>query len=542
MTLDVGAPTRTLDLTSILADLPEPRLLDTILPTLSRAESLRLQRAPSEAQLHSPIISPDQIPISHQLAAGHFLSEVILNPKPVTLADIATVKSKVRFTNEVPASGAIPAGTVPGSHYEGHLWLRDHSIVAQVCSQIPDPVHSALGAKAMRHIAALYSVPEQRGKWTSFLFHHDPFQKYADAHVLEYPPIFLDIDNRGRLVSSQRVWCQSQLDAIGAWHWSTFKMANEGKLDLPRLNSGLTRFINRENDQESLFTVSLRVLNRIRYWDQKDHGFWEAHRLFRRASSVGAVLSGLHQAHEFFTKHGWNVLERPGACFSAQTEVEDAIAKGTDALATRIFRDGSAAIETEDIRSDSVLAVLLALYDPKLTRQQADSILKMIYERDAQGGFRRMGEVGFSRWDKDPYLGSDHPYFESPDNVWSDNSHPGFREAQWTLMDPLLAAHHFQRYIDSHGGDAHSYLLADRHFKRAVAHISSGDESFLKMDGSRVGIPAGRLTEAFWLDTREARWRANENTPLLMAEAMFALMLSRAKQGAYIYEALARAA
>lgn len=538
MTLAVGSPTRTLDLTSILPELPGTGGIDEILPTLKRPDI----SAGSTPERAISIINPEDIPVSRQRADGHFLSAVISSPHPVTLADIAAVRSKVRFTNQVPASGAIPAGTIPGSHYEGHLWVRDLSIVAHACSQIPDSAHQALGAKAMRHIASVYSVPIQRGKWTSFLFNPDPHAKYAGAHVLEYPPIFLDIDSKGKAVPSQRDWCQSQLDAIGAWHWATFRMANDGLLDLPRLNSGLTRFINRENEHESLFAVSLRVMNRIRFWDQSDHGIWEAHKLFRRASSVGAVLSGLHQAHQFFTQHGWGALNGPGQVFTAQTEVEDAIAKGTDALATRIFTDGRPAMESEEIKSDSALAVLLALYDPKLTAGQADSILRMLYERDGQGKFRRMGEVGFSRWDGDPYLGSDHATFESEDGVWSDSSHPNFREAQWTLMDPLLASFHFERYIDSNGADLNSYLLADRHFKRAVAHITSGNEEYTKRTEKVVTIMPGRLPEAFWLDTKQDTWRANENTPLLMAEAMFALMLARGKKAAQVYEALAKAA
>jgi hypothetical protein len=172
---------------------------------------------------------------------------------------------------------------------------------------------------------------------------------------------------------------------------------------------------------------------------------------------------------------------------------------------------------------------LLFPFDPGLSALQQRGILKVLY-RD------RLGPVGFSRRDHDEYVGQD--YAHNPNNpIFVDPNLSGYRPAEWTLFDPLLGAYFYQRFIDSKGLDLESLKLADRHLKRSISQVTSREDTYWKACEQRmVVVPALRIPEAYWWDSQAGRWRPNENSPLLMAEAACALMLERGLQAAALFE------
>jgi hypothetical protein len=176
------------------------------------------------------------------------------------------------------------------------------------------------------------------------------------------------------------------------------------------------------------------------------------------------------------------------------------------------------------------MILLLYPFDCNLKVERQNTILRTVY--------RNMGAHGFRRWDVDLETGPDlyvgQEYFlnrDPRDKGEFAKNRDGFRPAEWTLFDPLLAAYFYRRFIQSNGGDHESLLYADRHLKRSLSFITPTTHAlFVEGKGRMYEIPAGILPEAFAWDSVRGEWRPNHNSPLLIAQAALGLAFERAHE------------
>ena len=233
----------------------------------------------------------------------------------------------------------------------------------------------------------------------------------------------------------------------------------------------------------------------------------------------------------YFEKFGQDSLNfyKSDDARSLTEEIDIALIEANKVLEFRIPLSGEYAIETESFQSDSALSFLLYPFNPGLTTKQEKAIINTLYTN-------RMGVVGFSRRDHDEYLGQDYIY-NSKDACFCDPGQPFYRAAQWTMFDPLIAAYYYQKFLDSNAMDKESFAFADRHLKRTLLSITKSKDSYRKAYcGNTVNIPSNRIPEAYFFDSILGKWRANHNTPLLMAEAAFAFMADRAASAIKLWE------
>ena len=487
-----------------------------------KANAYQMEKRVSNHKISSPL----HIPLHEPFIPRHQFSKYIKKQAPINTRELSDILKKINFSVYLYESGAIPAAFNPATDYSEHSWTRDTAIIAYAMALSN---HTEESKKAIQSLAVFYGRKEQRDRFISFHYDNDPYAKYRFGHPTnELPHIRARIDQDGKMTESAVDWSHSQLDAIGMWLFSTFKMANLGVINLSELDNFLNTDINPDNALDSIFTVGLKFMNRIKFWQQHDHGPWEDRLEPSRASSVGIGIAALKEVLTYFEKFGLNSLkiyEPEKLIQEIQTSCNEAI----KVFELRIPRNGTYAVETDAFPSDSALAFLLYPFNPGLNYRQEKAILNTLYDK-------RMGVVGFSRRDEDEYLGQDYIYSTSHP-CFCDPSQPFYRAAQWTMFDPLIAAYYYQRFVDSNALDVESYLFADRHLKRTLLSITKAKDSYRKaFSGSTVNTLSNRIPEAYFYDSMLLKWRPNENTPLLMAEASFAFMIDRAEQASRLWD------
>lgn len=474
-------------------------------------------------------ISPLDLPLYLPMAVRHPFSKYIRKSDFVSSSDLNSILRDLSLAFQLYESGAIPAAVNSATDYSQHSWTRDTAIVAY-CLALTN--HLTESYQAISSLAVFYGRREQRDRFISFHYHENPYEKYRFGNpTLELPHIRARIDESGRMTESDQDWSHSQLDAIGMWLFVTFRLANNGLLDIKALDTEITTGINPDNELDSIFCVALKFLDRIRFWHQHDHGPWEDRLEPSRASSVGIGIAALKEAIQYFESdrapkiNFYQSEQSPPFC----EQLYSALKEAGVVLEARLPRTGAYALETEAYPADSALSFLLYPFNPGLNLQQEQAILRALYKN-------RMGEIGFTRRDSDEYVGQDYIY-RKDHPVYCDPDQPLYRAAQWTLFDPLIAAYYYNRYIRSNALDTESYAFANRHLKRSLLQITKSKDSYRKAyDGRNVSIPKGRVPEAYFFDSRRNKWRANENSPLLMAEAAFAMMIERAGEATKLWE------
>ena len=474
-------------------------------------------------------ITPEQVPLHAPFIKRHPFSKYIRKHSALNSKDLSEIIAELNFSMYVHASGAIPAAINPATDYSQHSWTRDTAIIAYAMAVTN---HRHESNKALGSLAVFYARKEQRDRFISFHYHEDPHAKYRYGDpTSELPHIRAKIDENGAMIESDQHWSHSQLDAIGMWLFVTFKLANLGLLDLQTMDEELNVNVNTDNALDSIFSVALKFMYRIKFWHQHDHGPWEDHLAPSRASSVGIGIAAFKEAKKFFEKNKNEMIavyEAPEGP-SLIAEINEVIEKASKVLEFRLPKDGSYAIETETFPADSALSFLLFPFNPDLNLQQEKAILSALYRE-------RMGELGFSRRDRDEYVGKDYIYnMEHP--CYCDPEEAFYRAAQWTLFDPLIAAYYYQRFINSSALDKKSFIFADRHLRRSLLAVTKSKDTYRKVySGNKVIVPKGRLPEAYFYDSKLDKWRPNENSPLLMAEAALAMALERAAEACKIWD------
>ncbi len=487
---------------------------------------------------------------SQDFISGHPLEHLILKPLGVHFvpSELKQVVDSLDFKLGLYDTGTIPASTNPKSSYSEFAWTRDmaNKVLAMIEMDCIDEAKKVIYA-----LARFNNEKEQRNVFYGLHLHesgkpnpHDKYQLDTNSH----PHIRAAIDANGLMVRSQQPWGHNQLDAIGAWLYVTFYLANKlsNKKDpnydpkfLKELDTWLTNTVNKYNGIDSIFSLTFKALNRIECWNNFDVGPWEDIYGYKRASSIGICLKAAQEAKKYFDNNNWNAINIHDVN-SFKLELTHLTENCSKALEERIPNDGSEVKEIDRFPSDAALTLLLEPFNPGLSEVQEQAILKTLYEH-------RMGVVGFTRRDEDDYVGMDYPYNIKSKGIFSDLSNPHHKAAEWTLFDPLLATFYYKKfnkkYNESKIIDNDILLLAELHLKRTITQITKEEDSYIKRheDSNRIkeekiSVPHLVLPEAYWFDSTQNKWRPNENSPLLWSEANFILMMKEALKAAYIME------
>ncbi len=520
-------------------------------PTRSTFRHL-LYTTPTYKSFHHLLQKSAQTEFQHFIK-NHPFQSLILKPLGSHFAqnELNRIIDSISFELSLYPTGTIPASTNPNSSYSRFAWTRDMANKAFAMIEA-DCIDEA--AKVLYSLGRFNNESSQRSQLVSFhLAKHqsEPRERYR-LDTNSHPHIRAAINHEGLMVRSEQGWGHNQLDALGAWLFVTFYLANSladtnnpkhNPQFLNELDTWLTRSVNNENSIDSIFSVALKTLNRIECWNNFDVGPWEDIYAYKRASSIGICLSAAKEAKKYFTENGYNSINIYDQ-HSFKLELDNLIKNCTKALEERIPHDGREAIECNGFPSDAALTFLLYPYNPGLSEAQEQAILTTLYEN-------RLGTVGFTRRERDDYVGMDYPYNLKSKGIFSELSHHGHKAAEWTLFDPLLATFYYKKFNDKYYSsgiiDEDILSLAELHLRRVLAQVTKEEDSYIKRYESSNGIKEEKITvaplvlpEAYWFDSRQNKWRPNENSPLLWSEANFILMMKEASIATNTWGKLAR--
>ena len=475
------------------------------------------------------------------LVPGHPLQAFIEKPSLLDLGDIQQISHILQDSigAVLLGRGAIPAAMNAATHYSVRSWTRDAAMVALALRR---DGKGEVAEEVLWRFLEFYGNQSQRSKFDHYHFSPDPIGDYAkkDTAGKPHPHAMMEIGPEGKLAESTAPWGHEQLDTIGWFLFLAFRLANEHGTDLVKLDQRVSNDVNAFNKDESILTLTLKFLHRIAAWKQAGRGPWEDILQQSRATELALLLAGVDEAHAYFSQHpkGWAALPvmydaSPIAAqvLRFQTEHGELRRELQAALSQRVpdLPDGRA-VECSDpaLALDSAMLWMTYPIEIGLTTHQERAVLRTVY-----GNYQ---EIGFRRRPRDGYVGQDYALGTNP-HPWpgpdfADVHAKDYREAQWTLFDPLIAGHCARRYVTDGCRDERLLLRAERHLRRTLAMITSQDTEF---DWDRKGagetihvrIPKLTLPEAYWYNTQTGRWLPNHNSPLLMANAAFSLGLLR---------------
>lgn len=505
-----------------------------------RAEPLRRPFQPRFVELGLPDLK--HIPFSEQLVSNHPLKDFICKERPLNGEDLELILKHPSLDLFLVGfnSGAVTAalqqklmeGPRQGSHdYMSNMWARDGIIVATALNRAG---FTSEAFQIVRRVWAFAGTEPQRSKFTQY--HMGEPGQAAERFRKENsgPHIKVSVGPDGEIRPCDHEWGHQQLDAIGAMLWAPYRFANQAaKNDSLRPTFDLRGLDPIAGASDSILPAAIKMLRGIEAHNTMDFGPWEDIRQWRRATSVGIILAALHEARLFHDREGWNYLSAEyrnvpdGDAFRA--DLMDTLYKCLNTVLARIPEHGFAT-ECDRRPHDSAMTLLLYPFDCNLKVERQNTILRTVY--------LNMGETGFRRWHEaceegpDLYVGQDYFYNSDPrDKGEFAKGVDGFRAAEWTLFDPLLAAYYYRRFIKSGGADREAFAYGDRHLKRTLSFITKEPHVLdVVGKGERYEIPAGILPEAFAWDSRRGEWRPNHNSPLLMAQAALGLAFERARE------------
>lgn len=494
---------------------------------------------PRFVELGLPSLS--SIPLSPQLVEGHPLRSFITQSAPISASDLSQILthpsldlSLVGF-NSGTVTAAVHEQLMHGERgeaedYSRNMWARDGIITATALNRAGYADHAH---KIVKNLWQFAGGPHHRGKILQFHWGGVEFSRHLFLEGNNGPHIKYSVNQSGHLEWCNHDWGHQQLDALGAMIWAPYRFANKRGGIGPHTRLDLRLLDPMPDQRDSILPAAIKMLHGVQAHDTMDYGPWEDIREWRRASSVGIVLAALNEARIFHEREGWDYLpveyhgKQDGAAFHDQLEAT--LYNCLRTVQDRVPTEGEA-VESDRRPHDSALLFLLYPFDCNLKLERQNSILRSVY--------RNMGEAGFKRWDwdrdegPDRYVGQD--YFnngDSRDKGEFAKVQEGFRPAEWSLFDPLLAAYFYRRFVHSGGTDYESLLYGDRHLKRTLSYITKESHSlFVAGKGLEYTIPRGILPEAFAWDSSRHEWRPNHNSPLLMAQAALGLAFERARE------------
>jgi len=499
--------------------------------------------------------------------ASHPFKNLITKPDTeyITTSELTEILRKVKFELACYDTGAMPASTNPSSSYSKFAWTRD------MANKTMSMIEAGCINEAKRIVygmASFYNLPENRELIKKYVANKSSAKiAYRLGHY-GHVPIRAQISSNGEMVNSNHPWAHNQLDAIGAWLYVTFYLANtlsdnshqnHDQDFLKNLDHHLST-VNGDNSNESIFSLTFSMLHNIECWDNYDVGPWEDVYAHKRASSVGICLAAAKQAKQHLQVNNWNNI-RISDTERFKHELQNLMHHSGLAIEDRIPRDGIRnAVECDEFKSDAALTFLLYPYNPGLDYSQELAILRTIYGH-------RLGTAGITRRDKDIYVGADYPYNIDGQGIYANEYVQDYKAAQWAIFDPLLACFFFKKFATNLKNgfmDSESFKLGQVHLKRSLSQVTKNSDVYLKRYYLKDPIDYKQLEresheciyeelvkvsqfscpEAYWYDNhfidpnthRKGKWRPNENSPLLWTEANFALMIKEAMIATHLME------
>jgi hypothetical protein len=428
---------------------------------------------------------------------------------------------------ETYPTGVAAAG--PSATYQ-KAWTRDLSILA--CALMRTG-HLDLGGKLLTELGRFYAETEQRDRMASFLFSPDPIGRYTSRQDLPFIRAAIDpdhgkmvrFDTRNGIHEDTAHWPHAQLDAIGMWLFTTFRMSGQGNFDLKVLDLELDS-VNPHDQTESIFIVGLKFLHKIQFWNQIDLGPWEDFERQQRATSIAQCVAAFREAKKFFETYGYNQLVSTESSDTLKAILEDGIHQGLNVLREKRITETGLAHECRNSLGHRVIdsGLILTLYpiDPGFSALEEISILNSVYQL--------MRPLGFIRYPEDEYVGMDYisspkPYCMSVTDV------PNYMEAQWPLFDGTLAAYYFRKYCELESPSQDLFRRGQDHLKRILAAVTPIDETVGDPTSNNTfSVKAGSLPEAYFWDSTVGRMRPNHNSPLVWTKATLALAIERFKE------------
>lgn len=497
----------------------------------------------SFAALGLPALS--SLVFSEQLVSGHPLEQFTRNEAPFTLADINRLLSHPSIDLSIVGfhSGSVTAAVNQdvmeynkgeAQDYSRNMWARDSIITAVALNR------AGFSDKADRIVQNLWGFAgsePHRFKILQFHWGSPEERRRLFIEGNNGPHIKFSVGKNGELQTCNHDWGHQQLDALGAMLWAPYRFANSRHATaLPGaqgMGFDLRRLDPLPHASDSILPATVKMFFGAGIDNTLDYGPWEDIREWRRATSVGIALAALHEAKVFHEREGWAYLpveydgKQNGAMFRDQLEM--ILHKCEETIRDRVPTHGFAS-ECDRRPCDSALTLLLYPFDCRISIEQQNTILRTVY--------RNVGEAGIRRWDidvhdgQDRYVGQDFFYNGYPaDKGEFSKAVNGFKPAEWTLFDPLLAAYFYRRFIESDAQDYEAFRYADRHLKRSLSFITPlSHELYVEGKNRSYMIPPGILPEAHSWDSRRGEWRPNHNSPLIMAQAALALAFERAKE------------
>lgn len=274
-------------------------------------------------------------------------------------------------------------------------------------------------------------------------------------------------------------WANAQNDALGYSLQFIGAAVKSGNLEIS------------DEDKVVLDTVVF-YLDAVKYWQDAESGHWEEIKKVN-ASSIGTVIAGLQAVHD--------IVSDPNV-------VMELIKTGRAAL-NSILPDESKTPGMERL-FDSALVFLV---EPQgvVTDEMAATIIAGTEQN-------LMGEHGFRRYNGDSYWGPDYREhfllgdraadFSDPKDMAQRDQYlyPG-GEAQWTFIDPMVAAYYSRRYQKT--GNSEDAQKAQTFMARSLSCIITHQ----KDGGERVW----RLPELFFIE--KGIWVPNDHLGLLWGQA-----------------------
>ena len=270
-------------------------------------------------------------------------------------------------------------------------------------------------------------------------------------------------------------WANAQNDALG---YALQFIGKVAKLDVIDVDRGL-------------INVLVSYLETVRYWEDADSGHWEEIKKVN-ASSIGTVVAGLRAIR---------------SVTADETKITALIERGNEAL------NAILPFESKTPRYERAYdSALVFLVEPQSV--VSDEMAEKIIIQTEQN---LMGEHGFRRYENDSYWGPDYREhfqvgsrtedFSKPENMALRNRYltPG-NEAQWTLIDPLMAIYYARQYQKQ--AKPEDARQAKRFIARSLKSIVTHEKE---------GVIVWRIPELFFLE--DGMWVPNDHLGLLWGQA-----------------------
>ena len=368
-----------------------------------------------------------------------------------------------------------------------YTWVRDSVMVShfQLETGRPD-----IAAKTMQALETFFEKHKSR-------FDNIISGKASKEDVMERPHIRFNGDT---LDEVRQKWAHAENDALGYALWLTFKLANEGHLQMSSANRGLwARFP--------------AYLEAIAYWNDPDSGHWEEARKVE-SSSIGPVVAGLEQMKTYMQKHPEAEFSYDGKPATV-AQLDGLIAQGRKQL------DAFLPWETPGVRKADAATLFLIYPLNVVGEKQADAILDTVLTD-------LMGDYGIKRYLGDSYWGADYKTLMAEADLtadFSDNMEERDKklipntEAQWNLFDPMVSVVYGRRYLKS--GDPQDLEKQTYFFNRSLTQLT----------GDNAPVGPGKCAEAHYMeDSKTGAYVPNDNMPLAWTQANLGTALDYMKR------------